>query len=649
MSSYLIVGFPNTAGDYSIITSPDLSGWATPTLSYTPTIENVFYQGPWIAPDGSLWLCAGNGMQASTDGGLTWTEVIAGTNGGAGEAFILLTQGYGTNVALDPVTKRCIVVGEYDPATGPDYIGAIYYADPPYTSWTLVQIDQVALGGYSNDIIWAAGNVPGVAFTISGAGIILTSTDGGATWTKTHDDGAGTQVWWEYEWNGSYLVAYADGSTDQILTSTNGSTWTAVTTPFYRITLNIVRRHLIWDTTRSEWVALGQLVSGHGMSVYTSPDANTWTSVYGVTFTTDGSGNVTGKQIYDIEPLDTGYYLFGGNFNGTTGANALGVSVWSTTDLATFVEIDTTAMPGFDEPGAGMLINTGGILEGINGDTAMSGQAYRSIGGSVWTLDAAYPLGVVNEQCSYQLPVLVVPPTPPTPGFLDAAVPMLAVVYDLNAQVFWPIMQFVWDNITCCCTAVETVSLDWSDWVPVTSWWSQVPYPSWSAIPSLADVTTYIGTEGGYAMRLFGAATDNGRPIAYNATWGLRAAPQLTQNMKVSWLECYLRQIPNALGSPLPALNEAIEADVVSYIQPLDANPTQIMSLAIALSDQSTFYSMVEPGPTNPANLPINWLQFSIQGAGNPSSNNFFFSGATLYMNMDDKPDYQSVGGVPTR
>lgn len=232
---------------------------------------------------------------------------------------------------------------------------------------------------------------------------------------------------------------------------------------------------------------------------------------------------------------------------------------------------------------------------------------------------------------------------------VDFTVPSQAMVFDLERQNFLPVQIFLWDNITICTEADETITLTWTNWVPAGATWNTVPYVSWAAIPSVNTQSMYIGTEAGYVMRFFQSATDNGNAIPYNATWGLRAAPQLTQSLKPSWLELYLKQIPTGPSQTALGYNEAIEADINSFIQPLDATPINITDLAIALADQSTFFTMIEPGALNPANLPINWIQFVIQGAGNPSSGNFFYSGATLYTNLDDKPDYSSVGGVPTR
>lgn len=240
----------------------------------------------------------------------------------------------------------------------------------------------------------------------------------------------------------------------------------------------------------------------------------------------------------------------------------------------------------------------------------------------------------------------------PTPWFgaptIDYNVPSTAIVYDLRNQCFLPLMSYVWDNFTTSAFCDESSALDWTNWVPVASTWPQVPYTTWASIPATNSIQMYVGTEAGYVMRWFNSPTDNGFPVAYNATWGLRAADNLTQNLKASWIECYLRQIPQGPNNTL-TFNEAIEADLRGFIQPLDNNPVEIMALAIALADQSTFFSPILPGPLAPANLPINWMQFRIQGSGNPTSGNFVFAGTTLYCNVDQKPDYQSVGGTPTR
>ena len=150
-------------------------------------------------------------------------------------------------------------------------------------------------------------------------------------------------------------------------------------------------------------------------------------------------------------------------------------------------------------------------------------------------------------------------------------------------------------------------------------------------------------------MRFFQSSTDNGLPISFKATWPLFAQPDLTQNQKVSWVEYYFEQMAGGPGSGLLSMNEAMEVDIYGLLTPLDPNPSTVMSLAVQLSDSSTWYAPVLPGATNPANLPLNWIQVTMQGAGNPTSGNFVCVGGTLYINTDSKPDYQSVGGTPTR
>lgn len=280
-NNYIVAGFP--ANGTSLIgcnVSVDLVTWATPALSIAAGGANAFYNVPWISDDATLWLLLGNGLQASTDGGNTWTEGVLSTATDGPN----LGQGKGVSAAMDPVSRRAVAVGGWLPTPHDGFQGVIYYADPPYTTWTKVRVDTRAYDNNVGDPIWAVAAIPGVGFVISGTGVLLFSADG-TSWGSptTFVSGPTYAKFQELNWNGAYMLAW--GLWPDIAKSSNGTTWTSAS-PGITYENFLTTRTLKWDTTRALWIVLGYFsvpIVDHSPNnlfyhvISTSPDGVTWT------------------------------------------------------------------------------------------------------------------------------------------------------------------------------------------------------------------------------------------------------------------------------------------------------------------------------------------------------------------------------------
>jgi hypothetical protein len=265
---YLVAGLPNDGvSDIGVVVSPDLSMWSTPAMSFAGGAAHAFLQAPWISDDGSLWLALGNGLQVSTDGGNTWNEAIPSTVAANNPN---LGQGFGTNAAMDSVTKRAVVVGGYTPSPADGFTGVIYWADPPYTTWHQVRIDTRSADGNLGAYIIGVGSIPGVGFVASGWGCLLFSVDA-TSWSivQTESSGSTRSRLAELRWNGSYMLAYGVSTGKNIWKSSNGTSWTAIPVIFNRQEFRIYR-NLYWSTAQSVWLALGQFVGVQSISGHSS-------------------------------------------------------------------------------------------------------------------------------------------------------------------------------------------------------------------------------------------------------------------------------------------------------------------------------------------------------------------------------------------
>lgn len=156
-------------------------------------------------------------------------------------------------------------------------------------------------------------------FVVSAAGRVTTSPDG-YTWTnRTIPSGADSRDWRGLAWSpslGRFVAVCSNSSVEQVLTSTNGTTWTVVTTPANNQWLDVCwspdeeifvavsssgnydrimnsttgtfwqARHadgehywrkVIWVSELGLFIAVGQNASTGQGCITTSPDGDTWT------------------------------------------------------------------------------------------------------------------------------------------------------------------------------------------------------------------------------------------------------------------------------------------------------------------------------------------------------------------------------------
>jgi hypothetical protein len=215
---------------------------------------------------------------------------------------------------------------------------------------------------------------------------------------------------------------------------------------------------------------------------------------------------------------------------------------------------------------------------------------------------------------------------------LSGSAPNSAIIYNLASTTFEPLQSFTQDNITASFEVIENDSLDWSNWVSATTDWDNVPWVSWDAIPDAQDLDIWIGTLAGNVMRWFKTLSDNGTAIFYSASMGMWS-PGPASRYKVNYWELYL----NPGTAP-----ETLQLDFYGSLQPYSQAPSPylytLFSSAIILNDQTTFYVPVLPGPTNPANIPANFLTMVMSGY--TATGSFQFGGGNLYLMTELKGSY---------
>jgi len=110
-------------------------------------------------------------------------------------------------------------------------------------------------------------------------------------------------------------------------------------------------------------------------------------------------------------------------------------------------------------------------------------------------------------------------------------------------------------------------------------------------------------------------------------------SPGPASRYKVNYWELYL----NPGTAP-----ETLQLDFYGSLQPYSQAPSPylytLFSSAIILNDQTTFYVPVLPGPTNPANIPANFLTMVMSGY--TATGSFQFGGGNLYLMTELKGSY---------
>lgn len=206
-----------------------------------------------IAYGGGLFATAGNAFYTSSDG-VTWTSrslsVLTGTSGP--DSVSAIAHNGGSNWVLIGVTGT----------TSRPYTKTGSPASGAWTSQTaLTGADLYRRLRYANGAFYMMRQTAG--------GQLYRSTDSGASFAQGAIVGASNcSADWDY--SGSLWMAVGtNGSTPQMKTSTDLSSWTTVTTTFFTSTAIAAAR---WVPGLGLWV-----IGGSGGLMAYSPDASSWT------------------------------------------------------------------------------------------------------------------------------------------------------------------------------------------------------------------------------------------------------------------------------------------------------------------------------------------------------------------------------------
>jgi len=280
-SQFVAVGNPSSAGEnICVLTSPDGVSWTKHDDDFRASFAGVAYNGS------SKYVAVGfSGAIAVSNDGTEWDKISHGTtrtlndvtwNGSqyiaVGATGTVVTSPDGTNwtdysltmAVIAPLTLLPDLLavtwgnGQFVAAGG----YGVIVTSPDGINWTK-RYSNLTIGNF-RDVIWAGS--PLNLFVVGGSkGKIFTSPDGIA-WTERPAGLSSTQLISCLAWNGSKLVAAGSGlstSTRFVATSEDSIIWNvnSFTSQF---------RDIIWDGSRFMAVE-------SGMTIYTSPDGDTWT------------------------------------------------------------------------------------------------------------------------------------------------------------------------------------------------------------------------------------------------------------------------------------------------------------------------------------------------------------------------------------
>jgi hypothetical protein len=194
--------------------------------------------------------------------GVTWHEVSDSglAYNWTGVAYAPIASGLGTGSG-----RLCAVTSTTLETLGATPTKQIITSDDGGATWTSRTSPEI---NQWQDIVWAAGLSKFVAVAQTGTNRVMYSSDG-ITWNVAA--AAAVKSWNAIAWDpgAAKLVATAGTtSTTSIMTSTNATAWTGQTSASF----NFTRRSLIWSPLLSLFI-----ISSSTNHIVTSPDGVTWT------------------------------------------------------------------------------------------------------------------------------------------------------------------------------------------------------------------------------------------------------------------------------------------------------------------------------------------------------------------------------------
>lgn len=158
--------------------------------------------------------------------------------------------------------------------------------------------------------------------------------------------------------------------------------------------------------------------------------------------------------------------------------------------------------------------------------------------------------------------------------------------------------------------------------------WDSAPWPSWNDIPVNFEMDLWTGTPSGQLLEQGEATTDNGVPITYSATWGLRWPQDMTKQQQVNTTEVLLQ----------PTSNEPLTVQLRGFRTVFDPTPIVILNRQIVQDEPDQWVVLLPPLVAQAAFQNANYFEASISGVS--SQGNPVFAGQTLFAFVIERPDF---------
>jgi hypothetical protein len=247
----------------------------SPGSSWTGVGGSIFNQfANSVMFNGTVWMVTGQGIgnaiAYSANDGLSWTTF------GSSDPYHL---NIGRDLAWNPKNGsngRWVVVGSDITANGVDMI----YSDDNGGSWTTITTSVVTFVETIESVVYSNGTAHWVVGARTGGSNTLAWSSNGINWTGAtilnyHGNSVSFDTCIDVKWNGSIWVAI---STTQIVTSTDGKTWT-LRDSVDNYANNILQQ-LFW--TGAYWIITFNAqnsMNNIGIAYSTDPtNSTTWTS-----------------------------------------------------------------------------------------------------------------------------------------------------------------------------------------------------------------------------------------------------------------------------------------------------------------------------------------------------------------------------------